>query len=118
MVYADYEYYIEKYYGTLPENSFCSFILKASKEIDNNVNTRLTESVIDALPIQAQDQLKYTACALTDLMAKKQKSDNREVTSISIDEVDKTYKVISNEDYLQLKKDIIRSLPDELTRYL
>ena len=43
MVYADYEYYKNKYYGTLPEDSFNSLILKASKEIDNNVNTRLTE---------------------------------------------------------------------------
>ena len=118
MVYADYEYYIEKYYGTLPENSFCPLILKASKEIDNNVNTRLTEAVIDALPIQAQDQLKYTACALTDLMAKKQNSDDRKLSSISIDGISKSFKTMPNDEYIKTKKDIIHSLPDELTRFL
>lgn len=118
MVYADYEYYVEKYYGTLPQNCFYPLVLKASKEIDKNINTRLTQDRIDKLPVEAQESLKYTACALTDLMAKKQKSDNREVTSISIDEVDKTYKVVSNEEYLQSKKEIISSLPNELTRYL
>ena len=118
MVYADYEYYIEKYYGTLSENSFCSFILKASKEIDNNVHTRLTESVIDALPIQAQDQLKYTACAFADLIAKKQESENRKLTSISIDGVSKSFKTMSKEEYASVKKDIINFLPDELTKFL
>lgn len=118
MVYTDYEYYIEKYHGTLPENFFCSLMLKASKEIDKNVNTRLTQEVINNLPVEAQEQLKYTACALTDLMAKKQKSDNREVTSISIDGINKSFNTMSNEDYSQSKKDIIGSLPDELTKYL
>ena len=39
MVYADYEYYLEKYFGTLPKDSFNSLILKASREIDKNINT-------------------------------------------------------------------------------
>ncbi len=118
MVYADYEYYIEKYFGTLPENSFEPLMLKASKEIDRNINVRLTQNSINNLSEEAQDQLKYTACALTDLIAKKQESENRKLTSISIDGVSKSFKTISKEEYASSKKDIINFLPDELTRFL
>lgn len=118
MVYANYEYYKEKYFGTLPEDSFNSLILKASREIDNNVNTRLNQEKVDNLQEEAQDSLKYTACALTDLIYKKQESENTKLSSISIDGVSKTFKVISNQEYTDSKKDIIKCLPDELTRYL
>lgn len=118
MVYADYEYYIKKYFGTLPENSFNSLILKASREIDKNVNTKLTQEKINNLANEAQEQLKYTACALTDLISKKQESNNRKLSSISVDGVSKNFKVISNEEYSKSKREVIECLPDELTRYL
>lgn len=118
MVYADYEYYTKKYYGTLPENSFNSLVLKASREIDNNVNTRLTQEKINNLPPEAQDQLKYTACALADLINKKQENENKKVNSISIDGVSKTFKTIANEEILKEERKILNCLPDELTRYL
>lgn len=118
MVYADYKYYKDKYYGTLPEDSFNSLILKASREIDKNVNTRLTQLKIDNLSEEAQEQLKYTVCALTDLILKKQESDNKKLSSYSIDGVSKSYKVFSGEEYTKSKNDIISCLPDELTRYL
>lgn len=118
MVYANYEYYVKKYFGTLPEDSFNSLILKASKEIDRNVNTTITQNVIENLSEEAQEQLKYTACALTDLIARKQESENMKLSSISIDGVSKSFKTMSNEEYIKTKKDIIHSLPDELTRFL
>lgn len=118
MVYADYEYYLDKYYGTLPEDSFNSLVLKASKEIDRNVNTRLNQCKINDLSEEAQEQLRYTACALVDLILKKQESDNKKVSSISIDGVNKTFKVLSNTDYNNSKKSILENLPIELTRYL
>ena len=118
MVYADYEYYLEKYFGTLPEDSFNSLVLKASREIDKNINTRLTQEKIDNLPQEAQEQLKYTACALSDLISKKQESDNRKLSSISIDGVSKNFKILSNEEYRAYELEILDSLPDELTRYL
>ena len=118
MVYADYEYYKEKYFGTLPENSFNSQILKASREIDNNVNTRLTQNIIDNLQEEAQEQLKYTACALTDLISKKQESENIKLSSISIDGVSKSFKTRSTNEYKSSKRDILNFLPDELTRFL
>lgn len=118
MVYADYKYYKDEYYGTLPEDSFKQMILKASREIDKNVNTSLTEERISNLSKEAQEQLKYTACALSDLMHKKQESENTKLSSISIDGVSKTFKAISSQEFISSKKEIVSGLPDELTRYL
>lgn len=118
MMYADYEYYKDMYFGTLPEDSFNSQILKASREIDRNVNTRLTQDIIDDLSEEAQEQLKYTACALTDLISKKQESENIKLSSISIDGVSKSFKTMSTNEYKYSKKDILKNLPDELTRFL
>ena len=118
MVYADYKYYQETYFGTLPEDSFESLVLKASREIDNNINTRLTQEKIDDLPNEAQDQLKYTACALVDLINKKQESENKKISSYSSDGVSKTFKTISEEEYTSSKREVIKCLPDELTRFL
>lgn len=117
MVYADYGYYSCRYYGVLPESLFKSLILKASREIDRNVNTRLTENKINDLSIEAQESLKYTACALVDLIAKKQDSDNKKISSYSIDGVSKTFKTLSENEYGSSKKDILNNLPDELTCY-
>lgn len=118
MVYADYNYYLNDYYGTVPKNSFNSLVLKASREIDKNVNTRLTETKINNLPKEAQEQLKYTACALVDLIYKKQESDGKKISSFSIDGVSKTFKSFSDEEYKSSKREIFKCLPDELTRFL
>lgn len=118
MVYADFEYYKNKYFGTLPENSFNQLILKASRKIDTNANTRLTEKVINNLSKEAQEQLKDTACALTDLISRKEQSDSRKLSSFSIDGVSKNFNMVSNNDYQISQKDILKSLPDELTKYV
>ena len=118
MVYADYKYYKNKYFGTLPENSFNSLILKASRMIDRNVNTRLTEKVINNLSNEAQEQLKYTACALTDLIEKAEKSKSNRVSSISIDGVTKSFKNVSNNELIAEQNEVLKCLPDELTCYL
>ena len=118
MVYADYNYYLNDYYGTVPKNSFNSLVLKASREIDKNVNTRLTETKINNLPQEAQEQLKYTACDLVDLIYKKQESDSKKISSFSIDGVSKTFKSFSDEEYKSSKREVLKYLPDELTRFL
>lgn len=118
MVYVDYDYYLSKYFGTLPKSSFNSLVLKASREIDNNINTRLTQGKIDNLPDEAQEQLKYTACALVDLISRKQESENKKISSYSIDGVSKTFKTISNDEYKNSKREVLKSLPDELTKFL
>lgn len=118
MVYADYEYYKTKYLGTLPENCFDSLIIKASREIDKNVNTILTETKINNLQEEAREQLKYTACALVELLNKKQENENKRISSYSIDGVSKTFKTISKEEIKEEKREILLCLPSELTKYL
>lgn len=118
MVYVDYEYYTDNYYGTLPESSFNPLALKASREIDNNVNTSLNEEIINNLSEEAQDKLKYTTCALIDLFDKKETADNRKVSSISIDGVNKTFKSTSMSELRIEKRRILETLPNELTKYL
>lgn len=118
MVYVDYDYYLNKYYGTLPKDSFNSLALKASREIDNNINTRLTQKKIDNLPDEAQEQLKYTACALIDLINRKQENESKKVSAISIDGVSKTFKTMASEDIKKEKREILNCLPHELTRYI
>ncbi|MBP3464111.1 MAG: hypothetical protein J6K45_06505 [Clostridia bacterium] len=119
MVYADYEYYKKKYFGTLLlEDSFDSLVLKASREIDKNINTRLTQAKLNNLSKEAQEQLQYTACALVDLIERKKKNEDRKLSSFSIDGVSKNFNNISIEEYTQTKKDILANLPDELTAYL
>lgn len=118
MVYADYNYYSATYLGTLPATSFNSLIIKASREIDKNINTILDETKINNLDTNAQEQLKYTACALVDLINKKQESMNTKLNSVSIDGVSKSFNLISEVDYNNTKREILKSLPDELTQYI
>lgn len=118
MVYAKFENYRIDYKGTLPQDSFDLLVIKASKEIDKNINTKLTQEKINNLSEEAQEQLRYTACALVDLIERKEKSEKRKLSSFSIDGVNKTFNNISNEEYKQSKKDILDNLPDELTNYI
>lgn len=118
MLYADYIYYISTYNGTLSETLFNSLIVKASREIDKNVNCELTDDIIATLSKAEQNSLKHVACELADLLNRKVNSDNSRINSISIDGVSKSYKSISNEDYKTSKLEILNSLPQELTRYI
>ena len=97
MVYAKFENYRIDYKGKLTQDSFDSLILEASREIDKNINTRLTQGKINNLPKEAQEQLQYTACALVDLIERKKKRENRKLSSFSIDGVSKNFNDISIE---------------------
>jgi hypothetical protein len=118
MVYVDYTYYKNIFFGKLEENKFNELVIKASREIDKNVNIVITEQVVNQLKIEAQDRLKYTTCVLIDLINRKQESDNRKITGYSIDGVNKTFKDISVDEYNNLTRDVFSSLPHELTCYL
>lgn len=117
MTYVDFEYYSGKYFGILNKEKFNQLAVKASREVDNNINTELTEQEISNLSDKAQDKLKYTTCALIDLINRKEISENRKVDSISIDGVSKHYSSINADEYKKIKKDILDGLPNELTRY-
>ena len=66
--YADYDFYANEYKGSLSIDLFNSLIIKASREIDKNVNKDLTEINIKRLTEREQWQLKYVACELCDFL--------------------------------------------------
>lgn len=113
MNYADYNYYYSNYRGSLSSDLFSSYIVKASKEIDKNVNTVLNEDVIEALTEKEQDDIKYTACLLVDYLYINKSSAYQ---SLSIDGVSKTLK--SNDVLKNEKAEILNNLPQSLTRYI
>ncbi len=118
MNYVDHTYYKSIFLGSLDSREFSKLCIEASRIIDFNTNKELTEDVINSLSARAQDKLKYTTCALVDLLHQKEISDSRNVSSYSIDGVSKTFNKISDSDFKEKQKDILNNLPDELTCYV
>lgn len=111
MKYADYDFYKENYKGTLTASLFDSYITKASREIDKNVNKKLKEKDIT-------DEVKYVACALVDFLNSNKMFLEKKVASVSNDGVSETYTNISKNDLESEERKILDGLPHELTRYL
>jgi len=88
-------------------------MVKASKEIDRNVNVVLTTDIIEALTEQEQDNIQYTACLLVDYFSVNKVS---AYSSLSIDGVSKTLK--ANDVLKKEKAEILDNLPQSLTRYI
>ena len=121
--YADYNFYLKEYKGNLSYDLFGSLIVKASREIDKNINKDLTKEVIETLSSKEQWQLQYVACELCDFL--KNSGGNSGIygtgaDSISIDGVS-INKSSDKKSESQIKKDkanILEGLPLSLTRYL
>lgn len=122
--YADYNFYKNEYKGnSLSVDLFNSFIVKASREIDKNINKDLTEETIAGLSEKEKWQLKYVACELCDFL--KNSGGNSGVYgtgagSISIDgiSINKTSAKKSETQINKDKSNIIGELPLSLIRYL
>lgn len=106
--YADYQYYSDIYKGSLSQTLFNSLINKASRIIDKNVNRKITLE-----DLNKYEEIKYVACELCD---KIDTLKNKNVTSISIDGVSKTFK--GNDEIKAELLDVLDNLPIELVRYL
>lgn len=117
--YADYQFYQEQYKGSLSEDLFSSYIVKASRIIDNNVNKELTNEVVDDLNDRDKYRLKYVACELCDFINinGSSSSDSKNASSISIDGVSITNKEKSESKVSKDKAVILAQLPLELIRY-
>lgn len=109
--YADYNFYTQEYKGNLAMPLFNSLIVKASREIDNHVNRKITR---DDLKSDYGYKIKHVACELCEII--NNESSNSGVTSISIDGVSKTMK--STTEIRKIKNKSLSNLPEELTRYL
>lgn len=111
--YADYEFYINIYKGSLSKDLFNSLIFKSSREIDTYVNREITEEDLDSE--KNGYKIKYTTCLMLEYL-NTTKSTNSAVNHITIDGVTKIMK-----DFSEIQKDkrnIIKNLPQELTRYI
>lgn len=119
--YADYDFYINEYKGTLSEQLFNSYIVKASKDIERNVNINLNEDVFENLNPDEQEKISYVACQLCDYFNNYGGSTGEgSPNSFSIDGVSVTQNsyASSSESYNVKLKRIYEDLPHELTRYL
>ena len=118
--YADYTFYLEEYKGTLSDDLFSSYIVKASRMIDSNVNRELTEEVIDSLSDRDKYRLQYVACELCDYINENgsASSSSGSASSISIDGVSINKGTKSDSRVSKDKSVILSELPLELIRYI
>lgn len=123
MNYADYDFYTNEYKGSLSIDLFNSLIVKASREIDKNVNKDLTETNINRLTEREQWQLKYVACELCDFLKNSGGNSGKYsfgANSVSIDgvSINKGSSIKSETQINKDKKSILGELPLSLIRYL
>ena len=115
--YADYEFYVDEYQGKLSNDLFDALIVKASRDIDRNVNCELTEQRINQLNDRDKYRLQYAACQLCDYINSYGNASSK-AKDISIDGV-KIVKDTKTEAMQEKEKaKIYDNLPQELTRYL
>ena len=117
--YADYDFYVNEYQGTLSIDLFDTLIVKASRDIDRNINCELTREKLNSLSEKEKYKLQYTACELVDYMnTYGSNSSNGKANSISIDGVSVTKNYRSQQEQNTTKKSIYDNLPQSLTRWL
>lgn len=121
--YADYDFYKNEYKGSLSIDLFNSFIIKASREIDKNVNRELTETNIKRLTEREQWQLKYVACELCDFLKNSGGNSGKYgfgADNVSIDgvSISKSSSIKSETQINKDKRSILDELPLSLIRYL
>lgn len=107
-----YDFYQNTYKGQLSSDLFDNLIPKASFEIGYNVNRELTEE--DA----KNEKVQMVACMYVDFLNANDISLNaKNVQSISIDGVSRTYGKLTKEQFDSEKVKILDKLPIELRRY-
>lgn len=108
-----YDFYTSKYKGQLSSDLFDNLIPKASFEIESNVNRPIIEE-------DAQNEtVNMVACMLVDLIYSNDISLNgKNVQSISIDGVSRTYGKLTKEQFDSEKSKILNKLPLEMIRFL
>lgn len=110
---ANYDFYSEKYKGQLSSDLFANLIPKASFEIESNVNRPLKDE--DA----QNEKVNMVACMLVDLINVNDVALNdKNVQSISIDGVSRTYGKLTKSEFDSEKVKILDRLPIEMIRFL
>lgn len=83
VTYADYKYYVEEFHGTMPEDSFIRFSVKANAYLRQVTFNRITEPLIE--------EVKECSCALIELLYDDSKRDGK--VSENTDGYSVSYKV-------------------------
>jgi hypothetical protein len=110
-VYADYNFYKNEYHGSMSSSLFSKYSIKATMEINRNLNRKLTSTEI----ANVDNEFKFVMCELCDLLL----FENEEnITSLSIDGVSKTFMSLNSDELKNKKIKILDSLPQNLTRYI
>ena len=73
--YANYDYYISKYKGTMPETDFSRLSVIASMKIKANTFGRIDENNVP-------DEVKFCTCILADKLLNISKSENKTSESV------------------------------------
>lgn len=109
---ADYDFYSNKYKGQLSSDLFDNLIPKASFVIKKNVNRPIVEED------SQNEDVQMVACELVDFLKEHDTTvSGKNVQSISIDGVSRTYGKLTKEQFDSEKVKILDKLPIELRRY-
>lgn len=117
--YADYEFYAEEYKGSLSVDLFNFLIIKASRDIDRNINCKLNEDILNSLSEDDKYKIKYVACELVDYINNfGSNSSSGRANSIKLDGVAINRDTKSEVTIIKNKSQIYDNLPHNLTRWL
>lgn len=116
MNFADLNYYKNEFKGVNSAETFNRNVRIATNIVEKNINCDI-ESYYKQATERAQMKIKDTICALVDLLAKREKTD-KDILSVSIDGVSKTFKSITDEEFNRKKRECLSFLPDEIVRFL
>lgn len=91
-MYADKEYYMESYGGTvIREEELARQLDKASRQIDTLTFCRIREIGFDRLTVFQQDQTRYVTCLLADFIYENQDELESMMSSYAINGVSMTF---------------------------
>lgn len=91
--YIDYDFYVNKYMGNMPEENFEKLALRASAEVRKNIFNR---DITDY-----KDEVQMATCSVADILLKIEKLEARKDKLVSSNAVDK---VISSESVGDLSR--------------
>lgn len=91
--YIDYDFYVNKYMGDMPEENFEKLALRASAEVQRNIFNRDIEKY--------KDEVKMATCSVADILFKIEQLESRKNKLVSSNANDK---VVSSESVGDLSR--------------
>ncbi len=91
--YIDYDFYVNKYMGDMPEENFEKLALRASAEVQRNIFNRDIEKY--------KDEVKMATCSVADILFKIEQVESRKNKLVSSNANDK---VVSSESVGDLSR--------------